>query len=94
MIIFFAGVCINCIAVALIVLNGIKDSLSYRTVSGRNDILHITGLVLAGAIAAGFYHKNNGNISVAELIVWLPAVPLVLAAIFLAAVMIVKPNWK
>lgn len=94
MLLFFIGVFINCAAIAFIVLNGIKDSLSARQADGRNDVVHILGLVLAGAVALSFYHKNNGNLFIAKLLVWLPALPMLASAFFLLAVMIVKPNWK
>lgn len=94
MLLFSAAVFINCLAIVLIILSGIKDSLSARQTDGRNDLVHILGLVLAGVIAASFYHKNNGNLLLAKLLVCLPALPLLLSAIFLLGAMLIKPNWK
>ncbi|WP_255154049.1 hypothetical protein [Ferruginibacter sp. HRS2-29] len=94
MLLFFTGVFINCAAIVLIILSSIKDALSARQTDGRNDLVHIAALVLAGVVAVSFYHKNNGNIFLAKLLVCLPATPILLSAVFLAAAMLLKPNWK
>ncbi len=67
---------------------------SYSTTKW-NGTLTISTLILTGVISVAYYLGNNdSNYSLATILLWIPAVPVVLYMLLLLALIVSKPDWK
>ncbi|KAA6441837.1 hypothetical protein FEM33_00795 [Dyadobacter flavalbus] len=87
---FKAGVIINGIGILLVIANAIYDIVTlsdkYNSINGT---LNFLGLALIIIIATAFSLKLTGKLVIANIILWIPAAPLLLFLIFSALYMIV-----
>jgi len=96
---FKAGVIVNGIGILLVIANAIYDSvyLNDRYVN-NSGIPNLFGVVLIIIIATAFSLKLTGKLVIANIILWIPAAPLLLFLIFFILYMIViafsNKDWR
>lgn len=97
---FKAGVIINGIGILLVIANAIYDAiyLNDRHASGESGLANLFGLILIIIIVTAFSLKLTGKLGVANIILWIPAAPLLLFLSFSLLYMIViafsKKDWR
>ena len=94
MIFFVLAVSINCIAIFLVIANAIYDAFTMQYPSDRNDIVNLTGVLLIGVVVLSIYLKNTDRLVLANILVWVPAIPLVLTGSMLLLSVLAKPDYK
>lgn len=94
---FIAGVVINAIAILGVIGNALYDALTLKY-GGHNGMVNLIGIVLGVVILIAYSLKNAGNLSAANIVLWVPGAPLLLGFVFfliyMFIVMVTKPNWK
>lgn len=94
MVFFMIAVTINCIAILLAIANAIYDAFNLEHSYGHNNMANLSGFVLAGIVLFSFYLRSREHIALSNILVWIPAVPLLLTGLFLLLIIILKPDWK
>lgn len=70
----------------------ISDTL--KQTSEHNGMLGLITLLFSGWMVLCFYLFNNVNTYLGTALAWLPAIPVVMYAFFLAALLILNPDYK
>ena len=97
---FKLGVIINGIAILLIIANAIYDAiyLNNQFSNSNSGLPNLFGLILIIIIATAFMLKLTGKLVTANIILWIPAAPLLLFLSFSLLYMIViafsKKDWR
>ena len=97
---FKAGVIINGIGFLLVIANAIYDAiyLNDRYANGNSGLPNLFGLILIIIIATAFSLKLTGKLVAANIILWIPAAPLLLFLSFSILYMIViafsNKDWR
>lgn len=89
---FKIALTIDSIAILVALYFLISDAL--KQTSERNGMLGLITLLLCGWMILCFYLFNNVNLYLGTAMAWLPAVPIVMYAFFLIALIILKPDFK
>ncbi|GGC12574.1 hypothetical protein [Dyadobacter sediminis] len=96
---FKAGVIINSIGIFLVIANAVYDTLTLNEkYNNHNGVLNFIGLVLIIVITTAFSLKLTGKLLTANIILWIPAAPLLLFLTFTTLYMMViafskNKNW-
>jgi hypothetical protein len=94
---FIAGVVINAIAILGVIGNAVYDAFTLKY-GGHNGMVNLIGFVLGVVVLIAFSLKNAGKLSTANVVLWVPAAPLLLFFVFfliyIIIVMVTKPDWK
>jgi hypothetical protein len=95
---FTAALSINVVAILLIIGNAVYDSLTLQYSTGHNDVINLIGAVLAVVVVLAFSLKSSGKLAAANILLWIPATPLVIgfgfSVIYFAIIFVTKPDWK
>lgn len=95
---FTAGVIVNGIAILMVIINCIFDITNLRHESSHSLIINVFGLGLCGVIGGAYFLRSTGQYFMANLVLWIPAGPLlflyIFTSIFVAIAVITKPDWR
>jgi hypothetical protein len=95
---FIAGVSVHCIAILAIIGNALYDAYTMKDFNGRNIYVNLIGFILGVIVLIAFILKGNGKMTVANLLLWIPAIPLlvvsIIYAIYIFIVLRTNPDWK
>ena len=89
---FKIALTIDSIAILVVLYFLISDALKQTT--EHNGMLSLLTLLFSGWIVLCFYLFNNVNVYLGTAFAWLPAIPIVMYAFFLAALLILNPDFK
>lgn len=95
--IYRLGFAIDTIALLYVFYNCFEPFFSdkYRYTGSGNAYLWVIGFLLAGLLAAAYHLKNHQQmVNSATLLLWIPAVPLLLYAGLILLIVIGKPDFK
>jgi uncharacterized membrane protein len=95
---FIAGVTINCIAILLIIANAVYDAVTSQYDLGHNSWINLIGMILGMVVIFAFSAKNSGKLTAANILLWLPGMPLLLFSIFAVLSVLIlwlsKGDWR
>ncbi len=94
MIFYIIAVTINCIAILLVIGNAVYDAFTLEYSTGHNDMANLAGFALAAIVGLSWYLRNHDQQLIANILVWVPAVPLFLTGLMLLLLVVLKPDWK
>ncbi|NIJ55005.1 hypothetical protein [Dyadobacter arcticus] len=95
---FTAALSVNIIAILLIIANSLYDALTLQHGTSHNDIINLIGAVLVVVVVIAFSLKSAGKIGAANILLWIPAAPLVVCLaftlVYIGVIIATKPDWK
>lgn len=90
---FYLGAGIDGLAMLIAIYYVLKDSLS-RYSGTNNPSMYAVLLVMGALMAAAFYLKHLGKIGFANLLVWIPGLPLAGYGLMILLFIIFKPDMR
>ncbi|HJW30070.1 MAG TPA: hypothetical protein VJ508_12600 [Saprospiraceae bacterium] len=82
----------NLIAILVAVYFIISDKMKYEY--NHDTYLILATLAMIAWVGVSWWLKNKGNLAVAAIMAWIPAVPLILYGIMILLFMILQPDMK
>jgi hypothetical protein len=92
---YIIGASVNCIAIMMVIFNAIYDMLRLKSTDySHNDTINLAGAGLAVLVVVSYFLKIEGKTAIANMLVWVPALPLLLAGFFILMMVVLRPDWK
>lgn len=95
---FTAGVIVNCIAILMVIINFVYDTVTVSYADTSNAWANLIGFALAIVVIVAFIMKNSGKEAAANIILWLPGLPILLflsfAILYILILYFAKGDWR
>jgi hypothetical protein len=89
---FITAIAVNVIGIIVALYFLITDSIRYS--SSSNGTLGLVTLIFCGWVGVSYYLYHHGQPTLASIMAWIPAVPLLLYGLFVLMFIILKPDMK
>jgi hypothetical protein len=90
---FYIGVAIDCIALLIAFYFMIGDMLK-RSSGTNNPLMLFLTLALAALIVVAFLLKNAGKLTAANVLLWIPGLPLAGYGLIVLLFVVLKPDMR
>lgn len=87
---FKAGIVVNCIVIAGVIINAVYDALTLKHGTSHNAWVNLIGFIIAVIVIVAFNLKNTGNLKAANTLLWIPGAPASLMLVFFLIMIVVS----